>query len=472
METTPQNPIKELDGHQFMSLAGGYVAFPASQVAGFPKDIGGVPCFYYFKDVIAPGTFPGWSWNSSGQKVTDPLTATPELIEQWKSKGDQMLSDGVPIPIVCDHDLSAKQVLGNVVGFKLDPTNHTLYELCQFIGEDARDVAMRNKVSIGRNKRYVDANGKNWGDCLVHLGVVPIPAFQDQGPYLQAASRASTDAARADATTNASASESQTNRSHPMDSIPATEENMSALRGHAHLQMKDVPNEKAVEHLSKFHTAHAQHLSQMCSFFPGGSNCPPEEVMPRAVQHLSTLKDVSKKLGISHMSAGPEGTAQLMSIIDGMATSKATIETKDNEIRSRDSQIQNLSARVVKDLDPDSEELVVGSLSSQFDGLLNCGIAPHVITALKKLVIHDGKKGNTIMLSKASAFGNKAPALALLEILQTQAGYVAPKNGELSPHQTQLLSRQVPDQTGPTAEETAAAGKILDSAMGIKPAAA
>ena len=257
-----------------------------------------------------------------------------------------------------------------------------------------------------------------------------------------------------------------------MDSIPATEENMSALRSHAHLQMKDVPNEKAVEHLSKFHTAHAQHLSQMCSFFPGGSSCPPEEVMPRAVQHLSTLKDVSKKLGITHMSAGPEGTSQLMSIIDGMADAKTRIETKDAAIRLRDEQIQNLSARVVTDLPADAEELVVGSLSNQFDNLINCGLAPHVINGLKKLVIHDGKKGNTIMLSKAAAFGNKAPALALLEILQTQAGYVPPKAGEMTSHQTQLLSRITPDQTGPTAEENAAAGKILDTAMGIPTKAA
>ncbi len=81
-----------------------------------------------------------------------------------------------------DHAATASATLGWIVDVKRD--GDRLLELHQFLGESARDVGLRNKVSLGIDPHFVDGRGTQYGEAIVHSAVTPTPVVPDQGEFV------------------------------------------------------------------------------------------------------------------------------------------------------------------------------------------------------------------------------------------------------------------------------------------------
>jgi hypothetical protein len=80
-----------------------------------------------------------------------------------------------------DHAATASSTLGWIVDVKRD--GDQLLELHQFLGESARDIGLRNKVSLGIDPHFVDGKGNQYGEAIVHSAVTPVPVVPDQGEF-------------------------------------------------------------------------------------------------------------------------------------------------------------------------------------------------------------------------------------------------------------------------------------------------
>jgi hypothetical protein len=81
-----------------------------------------------------------------------------------------------------DHAATASATLGWIVDVRRD--GDRLLELHQFLGESARDVGLRNKVSLGIDPHFVDGKGIEYGEAIVHSAVTPTPVVPDQGEFV------------------------------------------------------------------------------------------------------------------------------------------------------------------------------------------------------------------------------------------------------------------------------------------------
>jgi hypothetical protein len=85
------------------------------------------------------------------------------------------------VPILMDHAATAQSTLGWIVDIRRD--GDRLLELHQFLGESARDIGLRNKVSLGIDPHFVDGKGNQYGEAIVHSAVTPMPVVPGQGEY-------------------------------------------------------------------------------------------------------------------------------------------------------------------------------------------------------------------------------------------------------------------------------------------------
>src|SRR5436305_11241508 len=92
-----------------------------------------------------------------------------------------MTSNGVGVPILMDHSQSAAATLGWIVDVKRQ--DDRLMELHQFLGEAARDIGLRNMVSLGIDPDFIDGKGVRYGEAIVHSAVTPVPVVPGQGTF-------------------------------------------------------------------------------------------------------------------------------------------------------------------------------------------------------------------------------------------------------------------------------------------------
>jgi hypothetical protein len=139
---------------------------------GLPKEVNGLPAFYFWRPAIRDGRYvhPVKGWE---------LSVTPDRRRGWESTFRQMRAAGVEVPIIEDHREEARKSLGYVVDVR---QNGDWYEeLHQYLGDDARTVALRNRVSVGINPQFKDGTGRKWGDAIFHSAIVPGPVVPGQG---------------------------------------------------------------------------------------------------------------------------------------------------------------------------------------------------------------------------------------------------------------------------------------------------
>ena len=141
---------------------------------GLPRQVGGMPAFYYWKDAIFVGTYHHPAGRFS-------LSITREKLDQLVTTFARMRDNGVKVPILADHAPTAAATLGWIVDVKR--RGDRLMELHQFLGPAARDVGLRNQVSLGIDPAFVDGRGQAYGEAIVHSAVTPLPVVPGQAGY-------------------------------------------------------------------------------------------------------------------------------------------------------------------------------------------------------------------------------------------------------------------------------------------------
>lgn len=140
---------------------------------GFPKEVNGLPASYYWRKSLRDGAYkhPTAGWE---------MSVTPDYRHQLASKFKKTAESGLKFPVLRKHD-------GMGVGFLLDVRNsgEWLEELHQYLGEDARVEALRNRVSIGIHPNVPDARGNQWGEGIYHSAIVPDPVVAGQGEAIR-----------------------------------------------------------------------------------------------------------------------------------------------------------------------------------------------------------------------------------------------------------------------------------------------
>lgn len=144
---------------------------------GLPSSVGGLPAFYYWKDALTSGKYV-----HPTKKFT--LSVAPARLEALAENFLRMRQAGIAVPILADHAERADAAFGFIVDVKVQ--NGWLRELHQFLGAEARDLGLRNGVSLGIVPDYVDGHGRHWGEAIVHSALTPLPVVAGQGPFVAA----------------------------------------------------------------------------------------------------------------------------------------------------------------------------------------------------------------------------------------------------------------------------------------------
>jgi hypothetical protein len=150
---------------------------PVTPVGELPAEVAGQPAGYFWKDMIHHGEYVHPSRGFS-------LAVNDERLAKWAETGAKMLEAGLAIPINVDHSDAARDVVGYVKQFKLE--GERLLGLCQFIGEESALTAARNLASVGIDPDFVDCEGRQWGEAIVHLALTPVPVVPDQDQFVLA----------------------------------------------------------------------------------------------------------------------------------------------------------------------------------------------------------------------------------------------------------------------------------------------
>jgi len=140
---------------------------------GLPETVNSLPAYYFWRPVIADGEY---THPTKGFRLSVDATRR----KGWESNFRKMAECGEKVPVVKDHaDDKSDSTLGYVVDAR---QNGAWYEeLHQYLGEAARDVALRNQISVGIDPAYVTGKGIKLGDCIVHSATTPRPVVGGQG---------------------------------------------------------------------------------------------------------------------------------------------------------------------------------------------------------------------------------------------------------------------------------------------------
>jgi hypothetical protein len=151
---------------------------------GLPPDRNGLKCHYYWRQAIADGEYAD---EDRGVRVV----VTAARRKAWETNFHRMREAGEEPPVTEDHEEKSRGTLGYVVGVRQN--GKWLEELHQYLGDEARDIALKNKISVGIHPRYKTGNGVFIGDAIVHSGTTPRPVVPGQGEAVIAASRGPAD---------------------------------------------------------------------------------------------------------------------------------------------------------------------------------------------------------------------------------------------------------------------------------------
>jgi hypothetical protein len=174
-EQTSQTMPAQAISAQLFHLALDTVMQPV-EPADWPDRVSDLPAFYYWKDAIVVGQYVHPAGRFS-------LDITRDRLDGYVTNFARMKENGVGVPILMDHTAAASATLGWIVDVRRD--GDRLLELHQFLGEEARDVGLRNKVSLGIDPHFVDGRGVDYGEAIVHSAVTPTPVVPGQGEYVK-----------------------------------------------------------------------------------------------------------------------------------------------------------------------------------------------------------------------------------------------------------------------------------------------
>lgn len=261
-----------------------------ADAGSLPQEVGGLPAFYYWRCSIADGTYrhplKGWE-----------LTVDLATRSTWETTFRAMRAAGIEIPILADHKAAAAATLGYVIDIRQQ--GPWLQELHQYLGTEARDIALRNRVSVAVTSDFVDSSGNHYGQAIIHSAIVPHPLVPGQ-PLPVAA-----DSVDASPACTASAQDEALDLlvlSSPATGDPSSIADSAELPRHQSIQLPVITASSANEQISaipaNIHPADLDSHSQQTAATLDPSSLPAED--------LSALAD-----DLSLSSADAEQPAQL-----------------------------------------------------------------------------------------------------------------------------------------------------------------
>ena len=365
------------------------------------------------------------------------ISVTPARLRHGCESGNEMSGSGVRVSINQDHNLSAENGLGRMN--KYEVRGDGLYGEMEPADEEAEKIIRRNDVSIGFLPQYTDGNGKTWSDQIYHVAVTQLPVITD----LQKATAASHGTAEWTAAIHLSA-----DLTGVANMATLTPDHVKALKGHTHLCMENMSEDAMGDGLCSFHGKHAGHLSALKRAIPGMETCPPGDELPRAIQHLSTIKHIQDKIHGTHphllsMNASESQTA-IDAKIDEWANASKSIAEKDTIIADLRKQSVELSNKVVKDVPVEAVTFIKEALASAKSKLIENGFKPHAAEMLFNRAAQGDKVNAVLCSAAANPLGGSRPLIFDLVDIITQ-GLGNPQIGSMTGGQH--LSRTAPSET-------------------------
>lgn len=172
-----------------MNLSAAWLAAPEISLSAteaisleYPRTVGGKPAHYYWKDVLAVG-------NYVHPKTGFKFDIQPSDLKTLERSATMMLSSKHEPPVVKDHKENSDNTLGYIKAARV--RDNRLQMLHQFIGDDARDLALRNKVSAKIVPKHRISNGEVLPIAITHVSTTPVPVISDQTDWSIAASAGS-----------------------------------------------------------------------------------------------------------------------------------------------------------------------------------------------------------------------------------------------------------------------------------------
>lgn len=129
---------------------------------------------------------------------TGVLGLDTQRLRRFRDTGRAMLRAGLQIPVPEEHQddaypmsaaevkaASVKHNAGWVVDFEL-AHNGTLYAILDIPDQTTFDrLCKQIKYCSPEIARRIDGDGKDWGECITHVALTPIPIWHSQEPFLE-----------------------------------------------------------------------------------------------------------------------------------------------------------------------------------------------------------------------------------------------------------------------------------------------
>lgn len=137
-----------------------------------PKQVNGLTAHYFWRKSVRDGQY-------KHPQLGFTLSVDAARRKIWSDNFAAMQRNGVAVPIVKDHKVTSDSMLGYVVGMRNN--GQWLEELHQYLGDASRDVALKNRISVGIDPNFVDGERRKYGDAIVHSATTPVPVVPDTG---------------------------------------------------------------------------------------------------------------------------------------------------------------------------------------------------------------------------------------------------------------------------------------------------
>lgn len=399
-----------------MSATDGEAVPHLSLGSNLPRTRNGLPCHYFWRDSARDG-----NWFNARHGYT--MSVTPDVRQKWEQNFRRMKAAGDEPPVVKDHHEDADSTLGYVVDVKNDAD--TYRELHQYLGDDAKATALRNKISIGLDPDYIDSRKQHYGPTIVHSAVTNRPAMPGE-----------TDAVRMVASRSGGEVEIiQLSKAYPTNNTP------DPIPAGAGASPTPAGNNRSSMHNLKYSP---ETMDALHKHVPGLSDANDDDKLASVAQHLKTMSDAD-------CADAGDGT-QTMSVADIHAkalenrtawkTAADELETVKTSLTEKENTIQQMSrTNTVTPPDPLAMRLMSRSLDTELDAAITGGaLDAATAKAVKGLLVQNGKP-TVLAMSRAS--DNEDPlAFQLLSVLKANK----PKfMGGQTGSQTMTMSRADPD---------------------------
>jgi len=411
--TTPVEPSPSLSGFVF--------PIKASATLDRQETEGGQPVFYYWREMAYPGQF---THPLTGQKLDFPESRIQHWAQTAKEElSGTSLSASRRIPLNADHIKFSDYGRGEMVDVKID--GRKLLGQFKIVGDKNRDIFLNNSLSVGIEPEVKGSNGQVWTDAIDHVAITQIPVLGGMdGPVAASASPIFLSA-------------TSLTGAYMDGMIPCSATCLSALRGHAHLNMAAVPEGGVMEHMHNHHNMVAAHLSAIKRNVPGMVDCVPGMEMSAIEKGTKVLADkVAKILPNSTNLSAVDFERAVDAKLTELSAASTKIATSDATIASQAQKITELQKQVVEPVTKKEAAMTLSTLKMMGEQAIKDGYPPVFVNAMIELA-GTVDKPNNLMLSAAAnpgGDGTFGPLVRVFELMRL--GKPTPNLGvELSGYQ-------------------------------------